>query len=571
MSSFIGVYGKNKDLKSSINKLVPNPAFCVEHENLYLCSGEESLNTHFESNSETDSGWISCGIGISSGDAPYVLQQQDWTQAFTNNIDLHKDLNGHFAVVKWDINEIKLFTDQLGMRNIFIHQAQDFVLFSTRFDWMLCLVKETSVNWKLFGSNWLSINPFSSSCFINEIDRLAQGGYACISKSKMLIENKRWSPEPFQATEKSIISSLKGFSLAAMNSFSKTSLGLSGGLDSRVLFALMASQKRSDFDLYTFEVKGHPDVEYASRLNQSYNFGHKIIPMEASESDQILSEVEEITTRSLLASSIFNIEALNGYKLLGQQKAITIDGASGEIGRRRFLRGLELKARKNIIDNSLSELIPHFSVNKADIFTDDITQEMNIGFTEEFTTELDVMPSADEIGVGNWIDLLTIRSRIQNLSGLKQDAVDERLVHIMPFLQPNLLNGILSLPESERRNANLYRNIIHGQASSLTKIPLVKGDDIYPFWMKDLPSLAWIKAKRKLGLGYKNIQNIELIFSLEEYIRDTFDSSSVIQQPFYDKKKINSLINRFFDEKDTSLASQLGWLVSFEAFRKMAQ
>lgn len=569
MSNFIGYIGKNEALNTTIKKLVPSPVFTIENQNLFISSGQSSSNIYFNSNRDANSGWISCGIGISSGDSPRIYKQQDWEHAFATNIDLHDDLNGHFAVVKWDHDTIELLTDQLGMRSIFIHQTNNFTLFTTRLDWLLQLVSKTSINWKLFGSNWLSLNPLSSSCFLDGIDRLAQGGYARISKSSVHLENIRWTPKPVQSSVESVIDSIKGFSLSALNTLSKTSLGLSGGLDSRVLFALLASQKKSSVDLYTFDVSNHPDVEVAHRLNEFYKFEHNIIPTKSQNSNQLLSELGGITSRSMLASSIFNIDALKGYEKLGELDAITIDGAFGEIGRRRFLKGLELKAHLAVIDKSISGLLPYLSINKADIFNSDVIHEMKSGLLEELETEVNFMPEANKIGVGNWIDLFVIRSRVQNLPGLNQGFSDSALVHLMPFLQPDLLNRFLSLPEPERSNAQIFRKIIREQAPSLTKIPLVKGNDVYPFWMKDLSSLAWIKAKRKLGLSYRNTQPIELINSLEEYIRDTFNSSSVVQQSFYDKSKIESLINRFFDENENEVVTQLGWLVSFESFRKM--
>lgn len=568
MSSFLGVYGKNDSLKSEIRNLATNPDFTFERDSLFICAEGNPLNTHFHSNSEAGSGWISCGIGITSEDAPKVFRRENWVNAFENNIDLHEGVNGHFAVVKWTPSEIELVTDQLGMRNIFVHQGKDFVLFSTRLDWMLSLVKETSINWKLFGSNWLSINPFSSSCFVNGIERLAQGGRAKISKSGIILGNKRWAPKPKNSSSMSIEESLTSFSSVAINSFSKTSLGLSGGLDSRVLLALLASQKRSDFDLYTFEVEGHPDVEYATRLNEFYGFKHEIIPMETLSNDEIISELAEITSRTMLSSSVFNIQSLSGYTKLGNHNSITIDGAFGEIGRRRFLRGIELKARQSVFDKSVVNLLPLLTSNKADIFSHEVNQEMKSGLLEELSIEVEAMPDASEVGLGNWLDIFTIRTRVQNLPALSQGITDGKLFHLMPFLQPDLLQSLLSSPEKERIDAQFYRKIISEQAPSLSKVPLVKGDDIYPYWMKDLTSFAWIKTKRKLGLGYKNTSYIELIRTLEEYIRDTFSSADVIQQPFYDKAKIESLINNFFDEKDFSLATQLGWLLSFESFRK---
>mgnify|MGYP003640280084 CR=1 FL=1 len=568
MSSFIGVYGKNDALKSEIKDIVSTPDFTFENNSLFICSEGNPLNTHYYCNSDSTKGWISCGIGITSEHSPRVLKQEDWEKAFDEDVDLHQDLNGHFAIIKWSDIEVEFFTDRLGMRNIFLHQNKDYVLFSTRLDWMLKLVEETDINWKLFGSNWLSINPFSSSCFINRIDRLAQGGYAHITESNLSFNNKRWIPKSFKSSPNEVIDSLQGFSSSAMNSFSKTSLGLSGGLDSRVLLALLASKESFDLSLYTFDLNGHPDVTYATQINKHYVFKHEIIPIHTPESDVVHKLLSEITSRTMLSSSIFHIEPLLGYRKLGDQNTISVDGGFGEIARRRYLKGIELKARQAVFEKSIDGLLPYLSTNKADIFSSEIVHEMKTGLFEELSIELESMPSAKEIGVGNWLDIFSIRSRCQNLSGLNQELIDETLFHIMPFVQPDFLDKLLRIPEKERVNAGLYRTIIQDMAPSLSKIPLVKGDDVYPYWMKDISSMMWMKTKRKFEIGFKNTQNITLMLSLEEYIRDIFSSQEVREQSFYDLKKIDYLITEFYKNRKVELVIQVGFMLSFEAFRK---
>ena len=96
----------------------------------------------------------------------------------------------------------------------------------------------------------------------------------------------------------------------------------------------------------------------------------------------------------------------------------------------------------------------------------------------------------------------------------------------------------------------------------------MKGDDTYPYWMNDITSMAWMKGKRKLGIGYKSNSNAQVVLKLETFIRDTFTSHSIKEHSFYDSKKINALVNGFFIEKNYGLASQLGWLIGFELFRK---
>lgn len=568
MSSFVGFFGNSDGLKSKIYGLVPESDFSFTSETLFILGKGNPLNTHFQINPDAESGWIACGIGISSGSNPRTFDQTDWKETFESTTDFHPDINGHFAVAKWDKSGVELYTDQIGMRNIFIAKIESRILFSTRLDWLISLAPNLSINWKKFGSNWLSINSFSSDCFLNGVDRLAQGGYAKISENGLELSNKRWTPSKVSSNTDSIEESLKSLSEAALDKFSRISLGLSGGLDSRVLLALLLSTKDSNFDVYTFTKAHHPDEIVAKKLSGAYQIDHKFIPLEELPVDEIVSTLSEVSQRSMLNTSIFALEVLKGYEQLGKQNSITLDGGFGEIGRRRYLLGVEMRASKLISIKSSAALLPFFRSTKADIFSSEVVAEMNTGLELEFETEVSAMPDAHDIGIGNWLDLFAIRTRGQNLYGLKQEYSDELLFHYMPFLQPDFLNQLLSLPEKKRKNAFLFRKMIEKNAKKLQRFELIKGYENYPYWMKNLSSMVWMKGKRTLGFGYKSDANVHLMLRLEHFVKDTFSSNSAKEASCYDLQKINSLINDFYNSKKYSLATEIAWLLSFEIFRK---
>ena len=566
MSSFIGVLGGNESIKEKISQLLPEPDFSFQNESVLISVDAHPQTTHYQLNGDEQSGWIVCGIGISPEENARVLIKQDWQACFENNTDVQSELNGHFAVAKWDENKVELITDQIGMRNIFIHRNKDFTLFSTQLDWMTQLIPGLSVNWQAFGSNWLGINPFSSECIINGIDRLAQGGRATISLSDYSFSNKRWTPSGHSELDmKQALASVSG---AALNTFSETSLGLSGGMDSRVLFASLLGINLESWDLYTFDNSGHPDIEVSKALNQPFGKRHDIIPMTSPDPDELVNKLKELSVRSQFSATLASLPGLQGYEVLGKKGLFTIDGGFGEIGRRRYLRGVELRERNHIEQWNADRILPYFRTNKADIFTQEVVQIMEKGLKDEFEKEFLAMPSVEEYGIGNWLDLFTIRSRAQNLYGTKQGISDGTLFHYMPFLQPSFLNALFSSPVETRHNGYFFRSLIQNNAPELSKIKLVKGDETYPFWMKDISAMAWMKAKRKLGLSFKNQNSIKLTCSMESFIRDSISSRSFKECELFDQKKIDTLVTGFFDYQNYSLAAQLEWLVSFEIFRK---
>ncbi len=570
MSSFIGVVGGDKSIKEKIRQLLPEPDFSFQNQSLFIHADVNPQTTHVFKNETNDSGWIVCGIGISQGEHARVLSKKEWGTSFEENVDLQAELDGHFAIAKWDGNTVELFTDQIGMRNIFIHRNKERTLFSTRLDWMIKLIQDTSINWHQFGSNWLGINPFSSGCLINKIDRLAQDGRASISEAGYSFSNTRWSPK-YPDDPSDINRALKSVSRAALNTFSETSLGLSGGLDSRVLFGSLLGQNSDQWGIYTFDNSGHPDVEIAKQLNQPFGKTHHMLPVKLPEADEIINKMGELALRSQFTTSIAALPNHSMYGQLGKEKRITIDGAFGEIGRRRFLRGVELREKDRIIQWSAERLLPYFNQAKADIFTPEIIQTMEQGLTEGFEKEFETMPPVKELGIANWLDLFTIRTRAQNLFGPKQGISDELLFHYMPFIQPSFLNTVFITPEKLRTNATLFRSLIKWNAPELTKVNLVKGDDTYPYWMKDISAMAWMRLKNKMGLGFKNTTHIKLILSLEEYVLDTINSRQFKECAYYDFAKIEALAHQFYTDKDYSKASQLSWFINFEILRNSIQ
>ncbi|MBO6523325.1 MAG: hypothetical protein JJ971_05825 [Balneolaceae bacterium] len=567
MSSFIGVYGEDSSIRNKIEALTQNSDFSFQNESLFIASEVHPQTTHIHTNPDQESGWIVCGIGIDSEQSK-VLSKKEWASFFTEGIDVQTGLDGHFAIAKWGQNTVELITDQVGMRNIFIYRNKEFTLFSTRLDWMIKLIPNPSINWHHFGSNWLGITPFSSGCLINKIDRLAQGGKAIVTNSEYNFTNSRWSPSPKKESAPNMERVLTSVSLAALNTFSDTSLGLSGGLDSRVLFGILLGQNSNQWDIYTFDNFAHPDVKTAQLLNQPFGKNHQIFPVSLPAPEEIIGKMEDLTVRSQFTSSIAALPAHFGYQQLGKKEQITIDGAFGEIGRRRFLRGAELREKKRIEDWGVDRLLPYFRETKADIFTNDIIKQMEKGFKQSFENEFEEMPHVKELGTANWFDLLTIRTRAQNLYGPKQGISDEMLFHYMPFVQPSFLNTIFLTPEKHRVNANLFRSIIKKSAPELGKVNLVKGDDSYPYWMKDISAMLWMKTTSKLGMRFNETTLIKMLFSLEEYMFDTINSRHFKECSYYDLLKVQALISDFYKGKDYSKTSQLNWLINFEIFRK---
>lgn len=89
---------------------------------------------------------------------------------------------------------------------------------------------------------------------------------------------------------------------------------------------------------------------------------HQSINYDAS--DFSLEQLSALTLRSSLKHSIFGQLTNALYQQLGNQGLASIDGGVGEIGRRRYLKNLELRGKKFVYEQNYEQLIPFFMPQK---------------------------------------------------------------------------------------------------------------------------------------------------------------------------------------------------------------
>jgi hypothetical protein len=271
----------------------------------------------------------------------------------------------------------------------------------------------------------------------------------------------------------------------------------------------------------------------------------------------------------MLTSTPSHFVGFQAYKKIQELGFSVIDGGFGEIARRRFMNNILLRAKTALLKKDIPALIPFLRLDRSDIFTEECNNLMISGLEEELEKEIDAMPDITEIGIENWLDLFTVRTRVPNAAGPEQARSDNELLNYMPFLQPDLIELALSLPVKDRKNALIFRAFIKRNAPKLQSAPLIKGDYSYPYWMKDYTSAIWMRVKQKLGMKHESPQTIDFLMTMEEYIRDLHNSQSAKEFSAYDHKKIDPLITGFYDDNNKDLAHQLNWWLAFEVFRRI--
>lgn len=560
MSWLFGFLGNTNQKQFSYPE---SPLYSFKDTNLILFAGG-NIQTCFFKTDSTNSCQVVVGVGLKSHSLGYkILDSTDWDLLISSIPINLKYVNGHYVVLKYSENELKIFTDELGLRDIHIVQLPDGYAFTTRIDWLKYFIKP-EIDLMMFGSRWLLQNQISSKSIFKKVTRLVCAN-ATIRNNSLLIGQNLWQPNFDKLSNHNLFdSSLQKF-ISLQNK--KISLSLSGGLDSRLLLSYLTKKNIELWDSHTFGDRNHPDSIIACQLLRSLNRENDIVDGELPAKDQIIKLVKDYSVQSVVTNPSSSILNLRFYDRLTDSNTVIIDGGFGEIWRRAFANKLLMFGKNSLLKKDARSVSSFLRNNRADIFSKEVLTEMEKGIIYQFVELFSVMPDVNQISSEKWIDLFSIRSRLVNYYSTEQVRVDNYVLSFMPLVQKDILSLLFNINESEKKNGKLFKRLIKQNKSELTKYPLVKGNIIHPFNSSSFSAKMHSRIKNKLGLSYQSKLQIEFINSLKEFIGDIVHSAEVRNYELYDQKKIEKMMNNHLPGED-NYNSEVDWFLSFELFRQ---
>lgn len=560
MSWIFGYFGNGNGLHICSPE---TPHHSFKDPNLILFVGGNKQTSFLRSN-QPNSCWAVVGVGLKSTESGYkVLDESNWNNLLSSTkVDL-SPVNGHFVVVKYSDGELNFFTDELGLREIYIVKLSDGYGFTTRIDWLKYFINP-EIDLKEFGSRWLLQNQISKNSIIENVYRIVCGN-AVIKNDKLKVDDQFWQPalhpvvniEMFDTTLSKLLS----------NDERKISLSLSGGLDSRLLLSYLANK---DFDLWethTFGDPNHPDSQIASELLNSFKRENEIIDDALPTTDKLVELVKTYSIQSTVTNPVSSILSLRFYERIAKHNNLIIDGGFGEIWRREFANKLLLLGKKALYRKDSAMIFSLLKHRKADFFSEDIMRKMKIGAIEQIENIIEEMPDLAKIRLGNWVDLFSIRSRLPNYYAPEQARVDQHTVSFMPLVQKDILKLLFGFKSAEKRNGRLFKRLIRQNSYQLTKHPLVKGSIVHPFNSSSISARLHSRMKNRLGMKYRSDRPIELFKLLKEFTNDFMHSSEVTNCYLYNKRKVKRIADDF-SAMESGYNSEIDWFLSFELFRR---
>lgn len=567
MSWIFGYYSKQERELEYLSQFHPPASRIVKSSRFYIAAGGNKKTLQYY-RGKVCSETLICGLPISE-DFSGIIVAGDFDRMVHALPEKLNDLNGHFCSISIQDREVSFHTDILGLREFHIHENAEGWYFSTRLD-MLLKTAHFDIDFEEFGSKWNLINQLSGRSIIKDIFRLNCGARAIIKQNKIHISEYEWTPgRSMEANLDDFRENLRRVVLLGNKVNSKISLSLSGGLDSRLILSYLLNDKHENWDCHTFVTDSRADLAIAERIADNHNIEFSKIEDDDPSPDEIINDLFEYMGSSYLTQSGFLSRNLGHYKKLPPDKLV-IDGGFGEIWRREFLSRLYYLGKNDLNNNNFEGIAEYLAHPRADIFSRDCVDLMKKGIINQIVELVEILPSYRDIGLGNWLDLFSAKTRLVNYYAPEQARIDAYVMSYMPFAQRLLLDQLLNIDEDARRNNRLFRQIIRRNFPKLTKYPLATGNMTYPYWFNKIMKAGYSKVRRKLIKKVDSRGMDSYLDKLREFALDSLSSKSAKEYSPYRYTNIVKRVNAYYNGEKNE-RTFVDWFISFEVFRQILE
>lgn len=564
MSWFFIYKGKDEKLKNEVHKYFAKYNYAEVYNAYVYFEGRDQTLTHCFN--ESGINFIVSGLGILKKDEFKLADVNEWKE-LVDSKKFVQELNGHFAGCIIQDGLITCFNDGLGLREVYYVKLDDGILVSSRADLLSRFIENKTPAYDYIAGNWFTSVPLFYKTFTEQIKRLGPGGILEVHQlNEPQVTNRKFTAH--ESNIEIVRELLNKFSRFPLSTH-KLSLGLSGGLDSRILLALLSGSGQKNWRVHTFGSGGMKDVLIAEEIAARLNLRHIVFNRTHFNINEILEWINKFLPFTGLTIPISDFLHLYYHKLIDDYGYMIIDGAFGEIGRRQYLNRFRVNGAEVIKGKDTAALLDNMRMQKADIFDDSVKDEMLKALresTEIVWKEMDGVSTKDAY---YWIDKLMVRYKPSNVFNYGQHCLDQMITAYMPFAQEELLENILRLPLKVKRNGRFFRSIIKEENPELTKISLVKDHIAYPYSLGTVTSYAWRKMKYKLSkITRVDPVKYYMFDELKEYIYDELNSRQAKESNFIDRNKILHAADSYY-KGDKTYLNDLDWWLTFHEWYKI--
>ncbi len=498
------------------------------------------------------------------------MTQQDWASAHTMSHEDFAGFDGHFVYLRWNASTVECFCDVLGLRTVYWVEDERGLHVSNKLDWIAKLTKKSTLQLEDVGSRWLLQNQIGFGSCVHGVHRLGPGG-SFRAEGANIIEStvvRPWLPRRVSSDPQDALLAVNDTVHALESVSTKVGIGLSGGLDSRMLLAIRRAECKGE-ELYSYTVgeSSDPDVYLASAMARSEKLNHTQVDITLPDPSAGAQWLRDFASQTLLSESIATCHKLCFFERLPKPIDSTIDGGFAEVARRKFLQRLSRFGEAAIHNKDYVKVSSFLRMNRAPLFQPEVLRVMESGIVKSVAEEVERMPALKDIGIENFADLFAIRTRFPNYEPPEQARHDAAIRNLMPMVQPSFLNHVFSMDLSWRRSARWFYQTIRKTTPSAAKLPLEKSGHTYSFGAGSLHTFLSIRLKKKFMSGYSDPWPDRLLHSNKEAILDTLLSQQTKDSELYRYAELRAMAEGYYAGNQDA-RDYLAWWISFEWWRQ---
>jgi len=334
------------------------------------------------------------------------------------------------------------------------------------------------------------------------------------------------------------------------------------------MLSTLLKNRKEYFETHSFGNPNHPDSLLARQITEKFDIQHYQYNSINTNVGKLLNEIENYTTETIVNNAASAIMQLGNYNPLAKRNLVIVDGGFGEIWRREFFYKLLIRGRKALQYGKIDEIIPFLKIPRADIFSDEVNLEMNLGVKYQLENIFELLPKINNENIEDWLDNFALKTRLPNYYSHEQIRLDDMVTAVMPFAQQSLISNLFGVEKAEKKNGKLFRKIINQNYPKLRDFSLVKGNTKHPYNLNSLQSRLWSLMIKKMGKDYREESNTDILLKvLKEYILDSVHSKSITESAIINKKKIQNLVEGYYSGNQKKGYS-VDWLISFVIFHQ---
>ena len=520
----------------------------------YLIFINDDINVYYSEEQK----YIIRGLGfVKKNNEYHQMDYTDWENYCKNMSE--KNIAGQYLRIVWNDKQISFSNDFFGLNTIYLFKDKDVIYFSTRLDYLSKFINTPKLNINAFAGRWLLFNQLTNEALIENVIKLEPNSVIRVIDNQITSSINEESLNDF-VIEEPFINKLQRFSQVKSNSDFCISLGLSGGIDSRVLLECFLNSK-IDFKLHSFGKVDDADVLISSQISRSLNLEHHILDYNIQPD---LSQLTEFIYLNEFVDTISTYLLTSGIHSDYFKNKILVDGAGGELFRRQFFNRLIYFGKKSYHDKNPEALMKYFMHYRADIFNDEVTLEIQKSALNQISSALEIIKNVD---LENFADTITALTRFPNYYGPEQNRLNTHIQSYMPFVNKELYSILPKIPLRDRRNNRMFYEFLRISKNRLSSFALVKDGVTYPFGLSSQSAYLITMVKRKLFKIKRNRLTDDFYLKNKSMVLEILESDIIRSNELYDHRKIQAIIQNAYTGKHFNF-NQLDWLFSFELFRR---